>query len=322
MTEQAFDERAITDYLLGTLPASEIDHYDELSLTNDDFAEVLKAVENDLVDAYVRGELSGSILSSFQSNYLASPRRRNKVIFAKTLLEIEKSRITPLAEEAVQKKSGRPGWFHLFTMPRPSLQLGFAAAAIVMLIAGAFLMVENIRLRAQIAQTRHEHAALQQREQELQQKLALKRSSDIETQKELERVRGKLQQLERELAAIAPKEAEQEPVLLAFNLSPQARGTSKIPQLMVPPGAGIIVFTLILEPNDFSVYQAVLENSEADSVLWRSGKLKADAGGQQVQLRISTKLLKPQNYILELSGIATDGSAEIVGSYRFRIKTN
>ena len=43
---------------------------------------MLCLVEDDLVDAYASGRLTGELLEGFESFYLASPRRRAKVTFA------------------------------------------------------------------------------------------------------------------------------------------------------------------------------------------------------------------------------------------------
>ena len=45
-------------------------------------------MEDDLVDAYVSGRLTGELLKTFESFYLASPHRRAKVIFATQFLRI------------------------------------------------------------------------------------------------------------------------------------------------------------------------------------------------------------------------------------------
>jgi hypothetical protein len=42
----------------------ETERFDELSFIDDDFAEQLTVVENELIDNYVRGELSGEKLES------------------------------------------------------------------------------------------------------------------------------------------------------------------------------------------------------------------------------------------------------------------
>src|SRR5215470_9929276 len=82
------DDRKMVSYLLGTLGEAETEHFDELSVASDTFAARLRAVEDDLVDAYARAELSGEILDSFRTHYLASQRRRDRVRFAQDFVSL------------------------------------------------------------------------------------------------------------------------------------------------------------------------------------------------------------------------------------------
>jgi hypothetical protein len=75
-------------YLLGILRAEDAELLDELVFVNDDIASLLCIVEDDLVDAYVSGRLTGKMLRKFESVYLVSPRRRARVAFAAELLRI------------------------------------------------------------------------------------------------------------------------------------------------------------------------------------------------------------------------------------------
>ena len=59
MTIETHSVQTIRDYLLGQLPESEAERLDELSITDDECAERIRAVEHDLVDAFARGELEG-----------------------------------------------------------------------------------------------------------------------------------------------------------------------------------------------------------------------------------------------------------------------
>src|SRR6266542_2247099 len=77
------DDAQLVRYLLGLLPDEEAEHVDELTVADDDVAWRVRGVENDLVDAYVRGTLDGEALARFESFYLSSPLRRAKVTFAK-----------------------------------------------------------------------------------------------------------------------------------------------------------------------------------------------------------------------------------------------
>ena len=59
------DDQRLVRYLLGSLPEDETEQFDELSIADDQFSAQLSAVEHDLVDAYVKGELSGDMLARF-----------------------------------------------------------------------------------------------------------------------------------------------------------------------------------------------------------------------------------------------------------------
>ena len=62
-------------YLLGALPVDEAEPVEQASIVDDGIAQRINAMEHDLVDSYVRGEMSGPGLAKFQSWYLSSPLR-------------------------------------------------------------------------------------------------------------------------------------------------------------------------------------------------------------------------------------------------------
>ncbi len=154
-----------SEYLLGALPEAETERLDELSFTDDEFAESLQVAETDLVDAYVLGELTGADLERFKTHYLVSPLRREKVEFAKVLSKFWRAgvgwslRLSP--GEPLPARRGRFAALGVFIAPPPILQWGLAAAALAMLIVGGWVAVENIRLRQQMSQTaaRRDHVA-------------------------------------------------------------------------------------------------------------------------------------------------------------------
>jgi len=329
MTNQPVDEGTITDYLLGATSEAETERLDEISLTDDDFAARLHAVENDLVDSYISGELFGDTVARFNSYYLASPKRREKVRFAQTFLAFGDKDAAAQAEKIQPITPGRkkvvrePARFSLFALPRLRLQWGLAAFALVILLAGGYLMFQNVRLRDQMARTQTQRAELEHREQELQRELAEQRSADAETEKELARVREQLAQLDQQLAARAePVKPDREPRdlnVIAFNLSPQIRGIGQIPIVSVPGGTDQVALTLELEATGFPAYRAALKNPGTGQILWRSGKLKASVNTKAVRVSVPARILNTQNYVLELSGISTTGQGETVSSYPFRV---
>ena len=98
MSQPANNHPAITQYLLGALPAAETERLDVLSFTDDEFADSIRVVENDLVDAYVQGELADDELEQFKAFYLAFPIGREKVEFAQAFLVWSEKNATAQAE--------------------------------------------------------------------------------------------------------------------------------------------------------------------------------------------------------------------------------
>ena len=192
MMNKTYDNEKITAYLLGVLPETEAEIFDELSFTDDNFANELSAVEKDLVDAYVRNDLRGTTLEQFKNYYLASPIRREKVKFAETFQQFAAQTI---AEEKPQRSIFQI-FANLFTIPRFTLQWGFALAAISLMILGGWLYKENSRLRVEMeqAQTNREEllkreAELKEREKQLQDEIANRQNVNSETEKELVKIR-------------------------------------------------------------------------------------------------------------------------------------
>src|SRR5689334_2996614 len=112
--ESALGDEQLVRYLLGQLSDQEAEQVDEASIVDDDVAARLRWVEDDLVDSYANGTLTGESLSRFESHYLASPLRREKVRFAKNLQRsldraAAPARVEPIAERGREQiASARP----------------------------------------------------------------------------------------------------------------------------------------------------------------------------------------------------------------------
>lgn len=193
MIKQDFTEQTLIQYLLGSLPEAEAERLDELSFTDEDFAAALQAAENDLVDAYVRGEVSGQRLEKFKSFYLSSPIRAQRVELARALpILLEKNSMPRTAEEVAAAINTDPptpaNWWRRF-MGRATgrsffvgafnpLPIGLAMAVVVLgLIFGALLVnsrQQNRELLARLDKQRNESIAennsLKNRLAELQQR--------------------------------------------------------------------------------------------------------------------------------------------------------
>src|SRR5262245_42377545 len=79
------DDSMLMLYLVGQASDEDTDQLDELSVASEEFAVRLRAVEYDLIDAYVNGELTGATLEGFKAQYLRTPAGLAEVEFARAL---------------------------------------------------------------------------------------------------------------------------------------------------------------------------------------------------------------------------------------------
>lgn len=294
MTGQAEDNQRVIEYLLGSLPEAEKERLDELSVTDRAFADSVAAAEHDLVDAFVRGELTGQTLERFQSHYLATPLRREKERFARTLHGFaDRSAVTGRAPYAA--------------LGRPLSRWILAAAVLTLAVAGGWLVYENARLRQQIGQPQ-----AQRNEDELRQQLDDQRLAAAETERELTRTREERQRLEKELKEIT---------IVSHVLTPQLRAVAAAPLVRIPAGASHVAMQLELESNDYGVYRVALLELGANKGLWSSDTFAARKTGQGTALDVSFRadMFEPGRYVLRVTGLPPRGAAEIVADYPFTV---
>ena len=79
------EEDRLVRYLLGLMSDEEATGMEEVYLTSDELNDELQAAERELIDRYVEGDLSPTERDRFESFFLCSPGRNEKLEFAKTL---------------------------------------------------------------------------------------------------------------------------------------------------------------------------------------------------------------------------------------------
>src|SRR5262245_3821088 len=153
MTEIRPDARELERYVLGLLPEADTERLDELSIVDDEVASRLRVVEDELVDAYVSGELEGATKARFESFYLLTERRRQKVKFARSL------RVSP--KPSLVRR--------LVPVSKVIWTLGIAATVLV--AASGALVSQNLRLRSDLGEAQRAGGQLLIRTQELERRL-------------------------------------------------------------------------------------------------------------------------------------------------------
>jgi hypothetical protein len=294
----ADEDQQLVRYALGLLPDKDAERLDEESIADDELAARLRAVENDLVDAYVCGTLEGELRERFETWYLASPRRRDKVKFARHFLNAV-DRLPPAATAATAattsvtslrgRVSQRPLFFWL------------ASAAALVLACGA-LLLQDVRLQRGLLDARHDGAALDQHGRELAQKLGDERIANDALRKEIERLR-----------TAQP---------FALVLRPDTRAAASVSVISVPSGLDAVAFELELEASDFSQYEVALKEPATNRIVWRSGVVTPSLSRRTpaVAVAVPASVLSPRHYSLELSGRSHAAAHAVVGSYAFQVE--
>jgi anti-sigma factor RsiW len=112
------DEQRLVEYLLGRLPELEREQLEERLFDDEDLDERLLAASDDLIHAYLSGELPPHDRRQFESHFLVAPDHLQRLHFMRRLLAAAN---TPVQPRSVQ----RAGWW--------------LAAAVVLMALGAIL---------------------------------------------------------------------------------------------------------------------------------------------------------------------------------------
>ena len=298
MKNRTHDEELMIEYLMGGLSEQEQAGIEERFLKDPAYLEQLQALEAELNDDFVREELGARDQERWARRVSTSAEWQRRVAFAKTLLSAEDHlSTTPATQPKVRPAPVR--------LKRPALVWAAAAAFLVLIVAGSWLVFENSRLRAGLERLQAEQRTSEQQAQELERQLAE------------QRLRGD------QLAGQLQRENDQKPLsLFSFILVPASgRGIDSSTKVVIPPDTQLVGLRLHLEgANPYKSYRAELRTS-GDKLIWSREKLapQQTRQGQEVVLSLSAAILDAGNYEVTLQGVADNGQPENVGYYSFTV---
>lgn len=345
MNKKNYNNQTITDYLLGSLPEAETEYFDELSVTDDEFADALKSAENDLIDSYIRGELSDSNLEKFKTRYLVSPLRREKVEFAKAFqifAEKNASSASEIVSDAKKSDSKRTfaarfSGLNIFSFSNAFPRWGFAAAVLVLAFIGGWFFLKNARF----AQSPDELQVKRENFPQDQQNSLILPTANLAADTENNIKEKPIEELTKKEQTQNPPAVEQTPRntqnqtaptpkiniappkinIASFILAPPLRGGNQIQEISVSSEIDYVAMVLQIESEDYKSYRVSLINRATGKNLWQSGAIKPKTSGEnkRLNIRFPAKLLQPQIYSLEVSGVSPNGAIENISDYSFRV---
>jgi len=319
------NEKLISQYLLGELPEEQQVEIEDRAFSDKDYLATITTVENDLIDEYVRGELSPSDRQRFESRFLASAERRKRVEFAKALR-------TAFSESKAPEKNVVPrvtGWswreslYAFLNGLNPAARLAFAAAAILVVAGAALLFVETLRLRRQVMQLQAEKQA----GQDFQQALEAERKRNEELNARLDQEKQQREQTDESLRQLTEtpeaKNPAPPPVIASLMLLPGlSRGGGQKPTLDLSNDARLVRLQVGIDPEEQYKSFAVELRTLAGRQVWNRENLAARTrrGSRAVGLTLPATVLKSGEYELRLRGLTEGGGSEDVGFYYFNVR--
>ncbi|MBP6821621.1 MAG: hypothetical protein KA368_08760 [Acidobacteria bacterium] len=287
-------------YLLGDLPEPE-----QLTLEAGFFADgnlllQIQDTETDLVDEYVRGVLPQAERQQFELHYLTTPAHKERVAFAKELLQAANEQALP---QPIQPKES---FFEklLAGLFGPQFDVGtaLATAVLLLLVGGGWMAIQKTLWQQNRNQ---ERIAELQRIRELENQIAQQTERNAELTAELARLN------ERMNTKPTPTAAQ---TVFSFILLSGVRGSEQ-QTLNLPPGAEHVRLRIKLEADDFPRYRASLRPVDGGPS-WTPSVTKT---GSTISVKIPAQKLRKGDYILTLTGVNATGSTEEINRYSFRV---
>jgi hypothetical protein len=322
------NEKLIAQYLLGELPEEQQVEIEDRAFSDKEYLASITAVENDLIDEYVRNELSETQRRRFESRFLASAERRKRVAFAKAFAGVTSAApvvaTAPravVAETAVSWRESLEAFIRgLIPVRIPRFAMG---VAIVVLLGGSISLVgEMLRLRSQINTLQAEN---QSRQNEMQRQFESERRRSEELTARLNQEKQQREQTDeslRQLSETAETPAPK-PVIASLILLPGiSRGAGDKPRLVLPEDARLVRLNIGIEPEEpYKTYAVELRTVSGRSV-WNRENLTARErrGARAIGVTLPATAIKPGEYELRLKGVAEGGGTDDVGFYYFTVQ--
>jgi hypothetical protein len=273
-------------YLLGEMSIEEQIAMETGYFTDPEKFNLLQVVEHDLIEGYINGKLSASGRVKFEQHFLRTPARREQVRFFETLAKVvpfeidqqvpERMPIRAAALESIdlgQKSSWWESILAPFRGPRLALGMSFAAAMLILAVAGTWLIVGNREQdNGQIANVNppaspdHGQASNPGPQKESGQQ---PQEADIKREKPE--------------PPSAPK-PEPKPVIASFIFTIVGTRQGATPQVLrIPPNTDSVQLTFNHREAPYSRYRVSLENLSGGQV-WSRSDVKVSRGKSETSL--------------------------------------
>jgi hypothetical protein len=321
-------------YLLGSLSEDDSTRLEDAFFADDAKFEELEALEYELIDDYVRGELSPDERRQIEAKLRTSPRLVERVHFARILAEkvanLSTPQPVPISLATLSVRQTTPGaksrWWGSLLGQQPAFRMAMATCLILLLLGGAVLVTGWLRLRNESERIKSERAALLRQIEDLNRQLSAQEAKAEQQTAELQRERDQRTEdlkLMEERAAQSKERTTSTPSIFAtiFLIPGQVRGSGANPaDLIILPQTNTARIQLDLEKNDYPAYDATLKSDETIVLSQHGLKAHVTRSGPRLLVSLPSRLLQAnRDYVIHVDGLSSSGKLENFNDYQFRV---
>jgi hypothetical protein len=318
-------------YLLGGLSQEEKTRFEEQYFLDDDEFEQLEVAEDELIERYVRNELSAEDTSRFKK-LLVSPGLSERVELARLLVQQTAPKAQAVTTPVtVPVQPVHVGWWDRLFGPAaaiPAFRPAFAMSiALLLLTTVAFLFVWT-KLR-----TESQRLAQQQQQQEdLRRQIEQQRARYRELESKLDKTEKEREEqaaLAAEYKRLLGQEQQRSvpasifPIVLGPWNASRGTGSDAIKPMTIPSQFTKVAISLNVTHGDYPRYNASVKNIDSDKVITTKTNLNpVPRGGRKyISMNLNADELRSGTYNVHVDGVTAAGSVNNFEDYLFRIKS-
>lgn len=327
MAADPYSEKIIARYLLGELTEEQQVEIEDRAFQDNEYLASITAVENDLIDEYVRDEMPDTIRRQFEQRFLASADRRRRIEFAKALSRANSEYALTDQSTASLSVSWRDSLAAFFLSLNPVAKSGLAAVVLLVLAGGAWLVKETLSLRSRLATLQAENQSRQNERLTLQEQIEFERRRNEELTAKVNQEKQQREQTEESLRQLSDtgnaNTAAPGSTIASLTLLPGiSRSGGDKPTLSIARDARLVRLQIGIDPEDRYPAFAVDLRSVAGRQVWTSENLVARnrLGARSIRLTLPARALQAGEYELKLIGVTEGGATEDVGFYYFEVR--
>jgi hypothetical protein len=307
-------EELISRYLLGQLAEEAQIELENQAFAAPELQEIITGVENDLIDEYVRGEMSAVVRHQFESRFLTSINRRRRVELAAALYAVTKTESVFQNVTTVSRKlSLRESIFAVLNGFSTLARIGVAAAVIMIVGITCWQMLQ---LEKQPTFVTNNQTVPPITHPELVSPVTTTPTQGSDLALKNNNAQPQPNRTMRTHLA-QPSGPTTVSLVLATGI---ARGSNSRPRLLVPASARQVQLHVALDPEEqYEDYRVELRDQNGNQLYSKDLRLQKTPSGKTLNFTVPVRILRTGGYELTVKGLSAEKPSEVLSFHYFDV---